>query len=51
MRFLSRRRFPSCSTAGVALASGLPLPGISWAQVRPVFTHGVRWGDVTVTSA
>jgi len=50
MRLMSRRRFLSSSAAGTALASGLALPGISRAQSRPVFTHGVQAGDVDATS-
>jgi alkaline phosphatase D len=46
---LTRRRFLAASAAG-AVASGFPLPGLSQATRRPVFTHGVQSGDVDLSS-
>ena len=43
----SRRAFLATSAA---FTSGLALPAISRAGARPVFTHGVQSGDVTLSS-
>ncbi len=45
---LSRRRLLATGAAGAALAA-FPLPGLSQAAARPVFTHGVQSGDVDMT--
>ena len=46
---LSRRRLLTTSAGAMAVAS-FPLPGLSQAAARPVFTHGVQSGDVDAGS-
>ena len=51
----SRLRSPrftrrSVLSTGTALAASLAMPSISRADDRPVFTHGVQSGDVTLNS-
>lgn len=48
---LSRRQLITGGGAGfVTLASGIALPSISRANARPVITHGVQSGEVSVGS-
>ena len=46
---LSRRRLLATG-AGAMVAASFPLPGLSQAAARPVFTHGVQSGDVDADS-
>src|SRR6516225_5945039 len=50
---LTRRRFLStaASSAVIAAAGGIAKPALSRAADRPVITHGVQSGDVSVDSA
>jgi alkaline phosphatase D len=49
---LTRRRFLSqaAATAGAAMLHGIAKPSLSRAADRPVITHGVQSGDVSVDS-
>src|SRR5215467_10709856 len=50
---LTRRRFltTAASSAAMAVAGGIAKPALSRAHDRPVITHGVQSGDVSVDSA
>src|SRR5262250_3793520 len=50
---LTRRRFltTAASSAAMAVAGGIAKPALSRAADRPVITHGVQSGDVSVDSA
>ena len=50
---LTRRRFltTAASSAVIAAAGGIAKPALSRAADRPVITHGVQSGDVSVDSA
>jgi alkaline phosphatase D len=50
---LTRRRFltTAASSAAMAAAGGIAKPALSRAADRPVITHGVQSGDVSVDSA
>src|SRR5499427_5386851 len=50
---LTRRRFltTAASSAAIAAAGGIAKPALSRAADRPVITHGVQSGDVSVDSA
>jgi alkaline phosphatase D len=50
---LSRRRFLATAAASTALtaAGGIAKPYLSRAADRPLITHGVQSGDVSVDSA
>src|SRR5262244_237146 len=50
---LTRRRFltTAASSAAIAVAGGIAKPALSRAADRPVITHGVQSGDVSVDSA
>jgi alkaline phosphatase D len=48
---ITRRGFIASSTAtGLIAVSGLAMPGLSRASLRPVITHGLQSGDVDTTS-
>ena len=49
---LTRRRFltTAASSAAIATAGGIAKPALSRAADRPVITHGVQSGDVSVDS-
>ena len=53
MRLSVNRRSFLSSTAlgGLALGTGLAMPGLSRAQSRPVITHGLQSGDVAADLA
>src|SRR5882757_4960326 len=50
---LTRRRFltTAASSAVIAAAGGIAKPALSRAADRPVITHGIQSGDVSVDSA
>jgi alkaline phosphatase D len=52
MTLLTRRRFVTTAVAasGLSLAGGLARPFVSRADDRPVITHGLQSGDVSVDS-
>src|SRR5215510_10577831 len=49
---LTRRRFltTAASSAAMAAAGGIAKPSLSRAADRPVITHGIQSGDVSVDS-
>src|SRR5262249_15944191 len=48
---LSRRRFLAAAAASTAMSAVVPKPYLSHAADRPVITHGIRSGDVSLDSA
>src|SRR5499433_1127337 len=50
---LTRRRFLTTAASSVAMAAagGIAKPALSRAADRPVITHGVQSGDVSLDSA
>jgi len=48
---LSRRRFLATAAASTAISAVVPKPYLSRAADRPVITHGIQSGDVSVDSA
>src|SRR5215472_1340066 len=49
---LTRRRFlATAASSAVMVAGGIAKPALSRAADRPVITHGVQSGDVSVDSA
>src|SRR5260370_26783207 len=48
---LSRRRFLATAAASTAISAVVPRPYLSRAADRPVITHGIQSGDVSVDSA
>ena len=49
----TRRRFLTTAASSVAVAAigGFPRPALSRAADRPVITHGIQSGDVSIDSA
>ena len=48
---LSRRRFLATAAASTAISAIVPRPYLSRAADRPVITHGIQSGDVSLDSA
>jgi len=48
---LSRRRFLATAAASTAISAVVPRPYLSRAADRPVITHGIQSGDVSLDSA
>src|SRR5215813_13410405 len=48
---LSRRRFLATAAASTAVSAVIPKPYLSHAADRPVITHGIQSGDVSLDSA
>ena len=49
-KFTRRTFMTSAGTAGFAVATGLAMPSLSRAASRPMITHGLQSGDVTLDS-
>jgi hypothetical protein len=48
---ISRRRFLATAAASTAITAVVPKPYLSRAADRPVITHGIQSGDVSLDSA
>src|SRR5499427_3914864 len=48
---ISRRRFLATAAASTAITAVVPKPYLSRAADRPVITHGIQSGDVSLTNA